>query len=83
MTPEMKQWLIEQQEGVKADYALVEITPRQFSRFGGDRDYAETELVELLQGCGVWDGATDYDEIVSHPIFQKSIRWQAAYNRYT
>jgi hypothetical protein len=76
----IKKWLQEQMEEIKTEFARVEVTPRQFSRFGGDTEYAETELILRMDNDEIWDGWTDEEIIYNHPLFLKAVRWQAAYN---
>lgn len=81
MNEKIKKWLQEQMEEIKAEFARVEITPRQFSRFGGDAEYAEVELIQRMDVEEVWDGDYEHEEeIYYHPLFLKAVRWQAAYN---
>jgi hypothetical protein len=80
MNSKVLEWLKERQENIKAEFAVVGITPRQFSRFGGDYDYAEWEIIEQFRDLQLWDGWENYDEITTHREFVKAARWGAAYN---
>ena len=80
MNQQVKNYLKEKQEQIKFEFSWVGITPRQFSRFGGDYEYAEWEIIAGMQNSDIWDGFEDYDEITTSPEFVKTARWQAAYN---
>ena len=81
MKAETTEFLRESMQMVKAEFAQVGISPRQFSRLGGDKEYASDELLEAMECSGIlWEEWISYEAIVNDPLFVKAVRWQAAYN---
>jgi len=81
MNAEIIKFLKESMQVIKAEFAQVEITPQQFTHFGGDKEYASDELLEGMECSGIlWEDEVSYEEIVNNPLFVKAVRWQAAYN---
>lgn len=75
------EFLKESMQMVKTEFAQVGITPRQFSRFGGDEEYASDELLDAMDAAGIlWSEWMDYEAIINETLFAKAVRWQAAYN---
>ena len=67
-------------DDIRQEIGLVGMNLRNLVYLEGDRDYAEEIICTVLADETDWDTWTDYDEIVTSPLFQKAIRYQAAFN---
>lgn len=84
MTQEMKQGvkreLNRRLDAIRQELGQVEMTLRNLTHLGGDKDYAEAVTIGGLLDHTDWDGWTDFDEVVNDQLFQKAVRYQAAFN---
>lgn len=65
---------------IRQELGLVGMTLRNLIHVEGDTDYAEETICEVLSNETNWDEWTDFDEVVNSPLFQKAVRYQAAFN---
>lgn len=67
-------------DNIRQEIGLVEMTLRNLVHLEGDTDYAEEIICTVLVDETDWDEHTDYEEVVNSPLFQKAVRYQAAFN---
>lgn len=67
-------------DNIRQELGLVGMTLRNLVHLEGDTDYAEEVICEVLSDETDWDEWTDFDEVVNSPLFQRAVRYQAAFN---